>query len=170
MAEDQGSHDFLRSRVPRGFWKLAPIFILFLVGSVFLIFGTDGDAQAVWIGVLCLVIFGGGFLALIWAHFRQPSVVLSLSEDGVHHHLNNLFVPWHSIQGVSVQDIKGTGILVLEVTESEMAKHSGSAIAKGLRAANRLLGADGIQIDTSSLAINPNEVARIIAARAGATG
>ncbi|MEM8871801.1 MAG: STM3941 family protein, partial [Pseudomonadota bacterium] len=134
MAEDDGSHDFLRSMFPRGFWWLAPVFIVFIVGSIFMIFGTDGDAEAVWIGVLCLVFFGGGFAAVLWAHFRLPSVVLSLKEDGVHHHGHNLFVPWHSIQGVHVTKIQATRILVLEVTESEMAKHSGSAIAKGLRA------------------------------------
>lgn len=67
-----------------------------------------GAGNALWkmaAGLLCIIFFGGGYLAVLWTKLRAP-VVLTLSEDGLRPQSGG-FIPWEDFEAVGTGQIPG---------------------------------------------------------------
>lgn len=129
--------------------------VAFTVGSIYVAFHVNPDEDPrVMVVYLGIVFFGACSLLIAHRILKLRGPVVTISPEGITDlRVAARTVPWHAIHGISTWSQSGQKVMVLAVDPAVEATLGLSRIARWSRKANAALGADGLCIAASGLAM-----------------
>lgn len=107
-----------------------------------------------FIGYVGLVFFGLCTVIGLWRTVTARGPVLTLSVEGIRDtRVAAEAIPWAAVRGISTWEQSGQKVMVLAIDPETESRLTLTRIARWSRGPNRALGADGLAIATTGLAI-----------------
>ena len=139
--------------------------LILTIGGASMAFHWLPDARGLYptiVGYFCLLFFGFCIAKIAWLFFSVRGPVLFISYYGIRDlRVTKEFIPWDSVEQISLGQIRKQKFVTLKVTPALEKQIVASAAQKMMAGANHFLGVDGIVINPSGLAVDPDTLLEV---------
>lgn len=142
---------------------LLGIGLLFVAGGLFII--ISGDAEAAWIGWLCVVFFGLCVLVFFRQLFDDRPRLTIDDRDITDRTLGVGLIAWSDIESAYLASISGNAFICLDLRNTDAYLQRLSPIKRKAAKANTALGFPAFSLNLSGVQAKPEEVLEFILMR-----
>jgi hypothetical protein len=129
------------------------------------------DAFYTAVGYFGMVFFGFALLKIGWLLATARGPVLFIDRNGIRDiRVSQVTIPWSEVEQIGISSVRKQPFVTLKVTPAMEKQLVASAGSKLMRAANHVIGVDGIVINPSGLQVDPPTLLEVCNAYRAAYG